>query len=70
MPPEQATARQLLDRGRELAEVAERLDAAREGSGSALLIEGPGGIELTPTMKLKRSMVMRDYSVTVDALYR
>jgi predicted ATPase len=41
------SVRLLLDRERELGEVLERLEAARAGSGSALLVEGPGGIGKT-----------------------
>jgi DNA-binding CsgD family transcriptional regulator len=38
------TERLLLDREKELGQVVERLDSACGGSGSALLVEGPGGI--------------------------
>ncbi|MGH3993508.1 MAG: AAA family ATPase, partial [Pseudonocardiaceae bacterium] len=41
------TDRLLLDRERELAEIVERLESARAGSGSAMLVEGPGGIGKT-----------------------
>lgn len=50
LPPAQTSARLLLDRERELAEVVGRLEAARAGSGSALLVEGPGGIGKTELM--------------------
>jgi DNA-binding CsgD family transcriptional regulator len=41
------TERLLLDREKELGQVVERLESACEGSGSALLVEGPGGIGKT-----------------------
>jgi predicted ATPase len=41
------TSARLLDRDRELREIRERLDAARAGTGSALVVEGPGGIGKT-----------------------
>ena len=41
------TSPRLLDRERELAEIADRLESARAGAGSALVIEGPGGIGKT-----------------------
>ena len=41
------TSARLLDRDRELGEIVERLDAARTGAGSALVVEGPGGIGKT-----------------------
>lgn len=48
MPPSApVTERLLLDRERELAEVVERLESACGGSGSVLLVEGPGGIGKT-----------------------
>ena len=37
----------MLDRDRELGEILDRLDAARTGTGSALVVEGPGGIGKT-----------------------
>lgn len=37
----------LLERERELEEILERLESARAGAGSALLVEGPGGIGKT-----------------------
>jgi DNA-binding CsgD family transcriptional regulator len=41
------TSARLLERERELGEMLERLDSARAGSGSALVVEGPGGIGKT-----------------------
>ena len=41
------TSPRLLDRDRELGEIVDRLDAARAGAGSALVVEGPGGIGKT-----------------------
>ncbi len=41
------TSARLLDRDRELGEILERLEAARTGAGSALVVEGPGGIGKT-----------------------
>jgi DNA-binding CsgD family transcriptional regulator len=41
------TERLLLDREKELGQVVERLESACGGSGSALLVEGPGGIGKT-----------------------
>lgn len=48
MPPSApVTERLLLDRDDELGEIVERLESARAGSGSAVLVEGPGGIGKT-----------------------
>src|SRR5688500_18565742 len=41
------TERLLLDRDKELGQVVERLESACAGSGSAVLVEGPGGIGKT-----------------------
>jgi DNA-binding CsgD family transcriptional regulator/DNA-binding transcriptional ArsR family regulator len=41
------TERLLLDRDEELGQVAERLESACVGAGSAVLVEGPGGIGKT-----------------------
>jgi DNA-binding CsgD family transcriptional regulator/predicted negative regulator of RcsB-dependent stress response len=41
------TSARLLNRDRELGEILECLDAARSGAGSALVVEGPGGIGKT-----------------------
>jgi DNA-binding CsgD family transcriptional regulator/predicted negative regulator of RcsB-dependent stress response len=48
MPPSAPVSeRLLLDREKELGEVVDRLQAACSGSGSAMLLEGPGGIGKT-----------------------
>jgi predicted ATPase len=44
----------LLDRDREVGHVLERLAAAREGTGSLLLIEGPSGIGKTELLLAAR----------------
>jgi DNA-binding CsgD family transcriptional regulator/predicted negative regulator of RcsB-dependent stress response len=41
------TSARLLDRDRELGEILECLEAARSGTGLALVVEGPGGIGKT-----------------------
>lgn len=48
MPPSApVTERLLFDREKELGVIVERLEAARAGSGSAVVVEGPGGIGKT-----------------------
>jgi predicted ATPase len=37
----------LLDRERELAEIGELIEAAREGSGGLVVVQGPAGIGKT-----------------------
>jgi DNA-binding CsgD family transcriptional regulator len=54
----------LLDRDRELGEILERLEAARTGAGSALVVEGPGGIGKTELL-LAAERAARDRGMCV-----
>jgi predicted ATPase len=58
------TERLLLERDKELGEVAERLEAACRGSGSAMLVEGPGGIGKTELL-LAAERAARSRGMTV-----
>ena len=58
------TSARLLERDRELGEIFERLEAARTGAGSALVVEGPGGIGKTELL-LAAERAARDRGMCV-----
>jgi DNA-binding CsgD family transcriptional regulator len=66
-PVTSAGAAVLLEREQELGIVAERLQRAREGEGTVVLIEGPAGAGKTELVRAARAAAMAAGLVTLEA---